>query len=179
MHYIVIMIRKTNTKDNFIPVVKDYDGVTIAFDFIPLYDIDENGNKVETNLGTWSVHSFTRRPSFGQLKNFILSEINKRTDEKILSGFEWNGMSVWLSSENQFNYKAAYDLAVQTNGANLPTVFKFGDTENPVYYKFDTLDELQDFYVKAMTYINEQLAIGWAKKDAIDWSVYEKALAEL
>jgi hypothetical protein len=33
--------------------------------------------------------------------------------------------------------------------------------------------------MKAMTYINEQLAIGWAKKDAIDWSVYERALAEL
>ena len=29
-------------------------------------------------------------------------------------------MNIWLSSENQFNYKVAYDLALQTNGANLP-----------------------------------------------------------
>ena len=173
------MIRVTNINEKFTPLAMKGGSITIAFDYEPFYNIDEDGNKVETNLGTWSVHSFTRRPSFGQLKNFILSEINKRTDEKIISGFEWNGMNIWLSSENQFNYKAAYDLAVQTNGANLPTVFKFGDTENPVYYKFDTLEELQDFYIKAMTYINEQLAIGWAKKDAIDWSVYEKALAEL
>lgn len=173
------MIRITNRNEKYTPLVMKGGSVTIAFDYEPFYDIDEEGNKVETNIGTWSVHSFTRRPSFGQLKNFILSEINKRTDEKILSGFEWNGMSVWLSSENQFNYKAAFDLAVQTNGANLPTVFKFGNSEEPIYHKFDTLEELSDFYMKAMTYINEQLAIGWAKKDAIDWSVYERALEEL
>ncbi len=173
------MIRITNRNEKYTPLVKKGGSVTISFDYEPFYDIDEDGNTVETNLGTWSVHSFTRRPSFGQLKNFILSEINKRTDEKILSGFEWNEMQVWLSSENQFNYKAAYDLAVQTNGANLPTVFKFGSNEDPKYHKFDTVEELSDFYVKAMTYINEQLAIGWVKKDSIDWSVYEKALSEV
>lgn len=173
------MIRITNRNEKYTPLTKKGRSVTICFDYEPYFDIDEDGNKVETNLGTWSVHSFISTPSFGQLKNFILAEINKRTDEKIISGFEWNGMSVWLSSENQFNYKAAYDLAVQTNGANLPTVFKFGSNEDPKYHKFDTVEELSDFYVKAMTYINEQLAIGWVKKDAIDWSVYEKALAEL
>lgn len=173
------MIRITNKNEKYTPLEMKRGSVTICFDYEPFYDIDEEGNKVETDLGTWSVHSFIRKPSFGQLKNFILTEINKRTDEKILSGFEWNGMRVWLSSENQFNYKAAYDLAVQTNGANLPTVFKFGSNEDPKYHKFDTVEELSDFYVKAMTYINEQLAIGWAKKDAIDWSLYEKALAEL
>ena len=41
---------------------------------------------------------------------------NKQTDEKILSGFVWKGMKVWLSAENQFNYKAAFDLAMQTAG---------------------------------------------------------------
>lgn len=116
------------------------------------------------------------KPTLSEVKNIVLNGYNAITDEKILSGFEWNGMKVWLSTENQFNYKAAYDLAFQTNGASLPTVFKFGTTEEPVYHKFDTLEELADFYMKAMTYINEQLAIGWYKKDSIDWSVYEKAL---
>lgn len=173
------MIRITNRNEKYTPLTKKGRSVTICFDYEPFFDIDEEGNKVETEVGTWSVHTFISKPSFGQLKDFILAEINKRTDEKILSGFEWNGMSVWLSSENQFNYKAAYDLAVQTNGANLPTVFKFGSNDEPKYHKFDTVEELTDFYVKAMTYINEQLAIGWVKKDAIDWSVYEKALTEL
>lgn len=170
------MIRITNINEKYTPITIKGGSVTIAFDYEVFYYIDENGNKVETNVGTWSVHTFTRKPSFGQLKNFILSEMNKRVDENILSGFVWRDMPVWLSTENQFNYKAAYDLAVQTNGASLPTVFKFGDTENPIYYKFDTLEELQDFYIKAMRYINEQLAIGWAKKDAIDWNAYEEAL---
>ena len=116
------------------------------------------------------------KPTMLEVKDIILSWYNETTDKAILSGFKWKDMPVWLSSENQFNYKAAYDLAFQTNGASLPTVFKFGTTEEPIYYKFDTLEELQDFYVKAMTYINEQLAIGWAKKDNIDWGEYEKAL---
>ena len=30
-----------------------------------------------------------------------------------------------------------------------------------------------------LTYTNEQLAIGWAKKDNIDWSVYEEALKDI
>lgn len=173
------MIRITDKKEKFTPIVVDYRGVTIAFDFVLDYYVQEDGSKIETNLATWCVHTMKKRTTFSQVKAFIINEINMGTDEAILSGFKWRDMSVWLSTENQFNYKAAYDLAVQTNGASLPTVFKFGDTENPVYYKFDALDELHDFYIKAMTYINEQLAIGWAKKDAIDWSVYEKALAEL
>lgn len=96
-----------------------------------------------------------------------------RTDELILSGFIWKDMSVQLSSENQFNYKAAYNLAVQTNGANLPQVFKFGDTLNPIYYKFETVEDIADFYTKASTYINQVLAVGWAKKDNINWDDYK------
>ena len=162
----------------FVPLIKWGDSVKICFDYEAFYNTDEEGNKVPSDVGTWSEEIISPMPSFGQIKSFILSEINKRTDEKILSGFMWNGMQVWLSTENQFNYKAAYDLAVQTGGANLPTVFKFGSNDEPKYHKFDTVEELTDFYVKAMTYINEQLAIGWAKKDAIDWSVYEEALKD-
>jgi hypothetical protein len=108
-----------------------------------------------------------------QIKTFILDAINKRTDENILSGFIWRDNQVWLSRENQFNYKASYDLAVQNNGANLPTVFKFGDIDNPTYYKFDNIEDLEDFYLKATKFINEQLAIGWAKKDSINWEEYK------
>ena len=50
-------------------------------------------------------------------------------------------MTVWLTMEDQFNYKAAYDIAVQSNGKLLPT-FKFGTTENPIYHKFEDLEDL-------------------------------------
>ena len=167
------MIRITNLKDYYTPLSVNGNIVKIAFDYEPLFDTDEDGNKTESNVGTWSEHVFKKKPSLSQIKDFILSEINKRTDELILSGFTWKNRQVWLSTENQFNYTAAYDLAVQTNGANLPQVFKFGSAKNPEYYKFNTLEELQDFYTKATSYVNQCLAVGWAKKDAIDWDLYK------
>lgn len=166
------MIRVTNRKEMYQPIIDLGDRVKIAFDYETFYDEDEGGNKIPSSVGTWTEDIIKPKPSLEQIKSFILNAINKRTDEKILSGFVWNDNRVWLSSENQFNYKAAYDLAVQTNGANLPTVFKFGDNDNPTYYKFETIEELQDFYTKAMKFINEQLAIGWVKKDSINWGEY-------
>ena len=166
------MIRITNLKDYYTPLSVSGNIVKIAFDYEPFFDTDEEGNKVESNVGTWAEHVFKKKPSLSQIKDFILSEINKRTDELILSGFTWKDKRVWLSTENQFNYKAAYDLAVQTNGANLPQVFKFGSTENSEYYKFETVEELTDFYTKATAYINQCLTVGWAKKDSINWDNY-------
>jgi hypothetical protein len=81
-------------------------------------------------------------------------------------------MKIWLSTENQFNYKAAYDLAVQTNGANLPIVFKFGDDNETVYHEFNDLNEMSEFYMASIAYIQNTLAEGWQKKDSIDWTFY-------
>ena len=81
-------------------------------------------------------------------------------------------MSIWLSSENQFNYKAAYDLAVQTAGATLPVTFKFGTDNAPGYHTFNTVEELSDFYTKAMQHILSALADGWSKKDAFSLDSY-------
>lgn len=148
----------------------------IHFGFTPYYEEDEDGNKVETQLGTWTEALVPFKPSLEQLKKLVLDAINKEVDEKILSGFVWKDMPIWLSTENQFNYKAAYDLAVMSQGQSLPVTFKFGTTESPVYYTFETLDDISDFYISAMAYINTTLAEGWKLKDGIDWSVYEEGL---
>lgn len=171
------MLRITHLKSKYVPLSKMASGRwKIHFGFEPYYEVDEEGNKSETQLGTWTEALVPFKPSLEQLKKLILDAINKDVDEKILSGFVWKDMPVWLSTENQFNYKAAYDLAVMSSGQSLPVMFKFGTTENPVYYHFSTLEDISDFYVSAMTYINTTLAEGWQKKDAIDWSVYEEAL---
>lgn len=115
------------------------------------------------------------KPSIEEVKGIILNWYNQQIGNKILSGFVWRGNSVWLSMENQLNYKAAYDLAVQTEGRLLPT-FKFGTTENPVYHTFKTLEELEDFYTSVMSYVTETLSKGWEDKDSIDWSAYEDIL---
>ena len=117
-----------------------------------------------------------QKPNIQDIKNVILDYCNKEIDELILSGFVWEGMNIWLSSENQFNYKAAYDLAIQTNGLNLPIIFKFGSSDNPVYYTFTTKERLQNFYMEAMSYINKTLNEGWIKKDSINWDVYQELL---
>ena len=126
------------------------------------------------SLDKWSaVEVIVDGVSMDAIKTAILAWYNEQIDERILSGFVWKDMKVWLSSENQFNYKAAYDLAVQNGGANLPITFKFGTTNEPVYHTFTTVEELNGFYLSAMKYINDTLAAGWAEKDAIDWNAYD------
>lgn len=126
-----------------------------------------------------------QKPTLKQVKDAVFADIDSQTDEKILTGYVWRvpkvggepeEVSVWLSSENQFNYKAAFDLAFQTEGQSLPVVFKFGETEEPVYHTFSEFNELKDFYTGAVTYINNTLAEGWQRKDTIDWSVYDAIL---
>lgn len=125
----------------------------------------ENGNV------TYMEHDFDHKPTADEVKGIVLVWYNANIDNEIVSGFKWNGMPVWLSGENQFNYKAAYDLAAQSAGS-LPVTFKFGTDEEPVYHEFTTLEELSDFYVKAMKYIQDTLKAGWKKKDAFDLNLY-------
>lgn len=115
-------------------------------------------------------------PSISVIKQTILDWYNAEIDQKILSGFTWKGYSVWLSSENQFNYKASHDLAVMTNGESLKTgevVFKFGTDEEPIYYTFTELEDIQDFYVKSVQHISKTLKEGWEAKGSINWEEYK------
>lgn len=171
------MLKITHIKSKYVPLSRLASGRwKIHFGFKPYYEVDKEGNRIETQLGTWTEALVPFKPSLEQLKKLIIDSINKDVDEKILSGFVWKDMPVWLSTENQFNYKAAYDLAVMSQGQSLPVTFKFGTTESPVYYTFETLDDISDFYISAMAYINTTLAEGWKFKDGIDWSVYEEVL---
>lgn len=115
---------------------------------------------------------FNHQPTDEEIRDTIVSWINQQTDQAILSGFTYNGNMVWLSSENQFNYKAAYDLAMQTQGATLPVTFKFGTDDNPAYHQFETLKEFSDFYTKALQHIQTTLAEGWKKKDSFSAEAY-------
>lgn len=115
----------------------------------------------------------THKPTDEEITSLVRTWYNEQTDVAILSGFSYENAPVWLSQENQYNYKAAYDLAVQTDGNTLPVTFKFGTDDEPVYRTFDTLDDLADFYTKAVKYIQNVLTDGWRKKDAIDLGKYK------
>ena len=140
---------------------------------IPIYAIrwdvqDNNGTFGASKQGTnYMEAQVWHKPTLQECQNIILEWHNKRIDEEILCGFSWNDMGVWLSTENQFNYKAAFVLAVQTDGATLPVTFKFGSTLAPVYHDFETVEELTDFYTKAMAYVSTVLKAGWRDKESI------------
>ena len=117
---------------------------------------------------------FTRKPTPDEIKEIIIAQINRNVEEKILCGLVWKDMPIWLSTENQFNYKAAYDLAVQTGGQSLPVKFKFGTDEQPVYHTFTTLDDLQEFYMTSLAFVQQVLDEGWQEKDNLDLSVFNQ-----
>lgn len=133
------------------------------------WDVQEH----EDDSADYMEEEFDHKPTDEEIKAIVIVWYNRQTDQAILSGFEYEGNLVWLSSENQFNYKAAYDLAVQTSGATLPVTFKFGTDEQPVYRVFDTLEELTDFYVSAIRYVQETLEAGWKRKNAFDLELYK------
>lgn len=142
-----------------------------------LYSIGRGKYELIFGFGTDSIGNYTLRkrydtlPTIEQMKQDVEETVNTLTDEKILNGFEWNGMRVYLSTENQFNYKAAYDLAVQTGGANLPVMFKLGEEDGkPVYHTFEGMDEFTDFYTKAIAFVNQTLREGWEEKDGVDYA---------
>lgn len=134
------------------------------------------GNDKEIGGYNWR-KNYDHKPDRAELKADVDELVNSRTDEKILSGFVWNGKPVWLSTENQFNFKAAYDLAVQSSGAMLPVTFKLGENEigNAVYHTFETMDDFTEFYSNAIQWVNGCIADGWKEKDSVD---YEKLLGD-
>ena len=163
-----------NKKKYFKPYNKVNDKcVTIMWDFKPLTKVNAKGVEIETPLATWQEYTFSYIPSLSEIKEIITEYYNQKINEEILNGFVWNNIKIWLTSENQFNYKAAYDLAFQTNGQTLPITFKFGDNETPIYYEFKTLEELSNFYISSIKYIQNTLEKGWQKKDSIDWNIFK------
>ncbi len=133
------------------------------------WDVQERGDGSTDYMEV----ELTHKPTGEEIKNLVRTWYNEQADAAILSGFTYEDNPVWLSQENQYNYKAAYDLALQTEGKTLPVTFKFGTDESPVYRTFETLDEIADFYTKTVAYIQGVLADGWKKKDAIDLSKYD------
>lgn len=121
----------------------------------------------ENGMGYDYRHTFDHKPTKEEVLEVITNHVNSMTDQLILSGYVWHGYNVWLSTENQFNFKSAYDVAVQTGGRTLPIKFKLGESDGePNYFVFEDMDTFADFYYQALSFIIESLNAGWMKKDA-------------
>ena len=126
--------------------------------------------KREDGSTDYMEEEFDHRPSDEEIKETVINWYNNQTDRAILSGFSYEGNTVWLSTENQFNYKAAYDLARQSNGATLPVKFKFGSDEKPVYRVFENIEDLTDFYTKPCATFWKRWMPAGRRKTRLIWS---------
>ena len=159
--------------EDFALIKEDASRIVVSYEY----------EKVDEDNATWYEVYFYKKqvakPTISQVKEAVFADINKQTDEKIVSGFVWNSKPVWLSEENQKNFSEGQRVAQMTEGQSLPVKYKLGEDENgePVYHTFTTLSSITDFYLKGVQYINQTLNEGWTRKDAIDWQPYEDALA--
>lgn len=149
--------------------------------YIVRWDVKEeqqanDGMESQSKVASFYQQEFLHKPTLEEVKSLITSWYDDKITSRIVEGFVYDGLSVWLSNENQLNYKVAYDMAVQSDGANLPVTFKFYDNNGTMYRTFDTLSEITDFYTKMTSHIQQCLVEGWNEKDKIDWSPYEEAL---
>lgn len=122
-----------------------------------------NGN------ATWYEIRFNRKQkgslTIEEVKEAVIECINSLVTERILSGYEWTVLhgsdegktvKVWLSAENQANFKAKHDTAVaHPDLVAFPIKYKVSEDEdkNPVYENFQTLEELVRFYLGGVAYI--------------------------
>lgn len=162
------MIKRIGRKEQYVPYATDGKTSVVMWDYSPIV---VNGEK--TDMGRWKEETIKGQASVEEVKNIILTDYNTKIDNQILSGMTWNDMPIWLSGENQFNYKAIYDIAVQTNGLNLPVIFKFGEVNKPIYYEFKDIETLSDFYLKSVKHVQDTLLNGWKEKDNINWELYQ------
>lgn len=108
---------------------------------------------------------YDHRPTLAEVKSDIETLINEKVSEEILEGMEYEGDTVWLSSENQLNFMSS---------VSVPVRLKVGETAEgqPVYKTFETAESLTAFRQAVATHINSCLAAGWAEKDGVDYECF-------
>ena len=148
---------------DFAPVAEDRSRIVFSYGMQPV-----EGKE----LVTWYQVEFYKKqgaPTLDAVKRAIIDDVNARTDERILKGFVWNGINVWLSEENQRNFSEAQRLNL------VPVKFKLSEQSDgtPVYLTFESAEELNNFYTQAATYIQQCLQDGWNEKDNLDFTPFE------
>lgn len=124
----------------------------------------------ESGTASYMEEEFDHRPSVDEVKSLIEGWISDATRERIISGFTYEGVPVWLSPENQANYQRAY---IQSKiGGGVSVEFKFGTDDEPVYRRFENATELENFYLAFSEHIQQAQLEGWRFRDSIDLEPY-------
>lgn len=111
---------------------------------------------------------YYRKPTIIDIRTDIENVIDERTSQKILSGFEFEGVNIWLSQENQINFRSV---------VSFPVKFKVGENEGVSVYKtFSHQEELSVFNNAIADYIHSCLNEGWDAKDNLDCEKFKEVL---
>lgn len=122
---------------------------------------DENGNYRLRK-------DYSYKPTMEEIKMDIGKLIDEQTANRILTGFEYEGDNVWLSQENQINFRSA---------VSFPCRFKIGERDGmPIYRTFSNEYELSAFNNAIADYIHVCLEDGWHKKDNLDCDKLKEVL---
>lgn len=173
-------------KSDFAYLREDASRIVVGYDY---KEIDD------THAEWFEVYFYkaqVAKPTLEQIKDAIDEDINSQTDEKILCGYQWEILhgedegkvvKVWLSNENKENFKAKHDVAKDyPNLVIWPMKYKVSEdneTKRPIYEYFQNFEELSQFYLGGLAYIENTYNAGWDRKDGIDMDSYEEALADL
>ena len=161
-------------KECFVPVREDESRVIVSYD----YQEEADGE----NATWYEVYFYKKtdgKPSIERIKTAIIRDIDARTDDKSEHGYTWAEKPVKLNWENRQNFKAVHDAAAMyPELVTFPKTFKLSDGEdgNAVYHQFESMEELAQFYLGGMAWIETCVNEGFAKKDAFDFTPYEEAL---
>lgn len=129
-------------------------------------------------------HVFDHNPTKEEVHDVLIAHIDACTDEKILTGWRWQILhgedagkiaKVWLSAENQTNYKSCHDAVHDyPELVEFPIRYKVGEDSDrkALYENFENLQELAQFYLGGTAYIRATLTAGWIEKDGLDMTVF-------
>jgi hypothetical protein len=110
---------------------------------------------------------FRHKPTEEEIRTTITNWYNSQIEDKIINGFVWKGIKIYLSRDNQMNY------ALFSDSEMTPLTLKLGTEEEPIYHTFNSRLELENFRKSISSHIRSCLQEGWNKKKSIDWSIYK------
>lgn len=141
-------------------------------------DVDEENS-------TWREVSFSKdhseKPSIEQIRKAIIADIGARTDYRSEFGYTWQGKPVRLNRENRDNFKAVHDAAAMyPDKVKFPRLFKLSEDGEgmPVYHEFQSMEELAQFYLGGLDWIDGCVHDGFVEKDSFDFTPYEQELSK-
>lgn len=123
-------------------------------------------------------HLFDHEPTESEVRDVIEEHINSDVQERIVTGYRWNGKQVWLSNENQQNYTSDYlagELPIKVRVYE-PDVEPEDDTSGTVAMVavIETPEELTQFYHGMVSHVRMCVEDGWKEKDAFSYDLLEK-----